>query len=403
MTSRSTVSRSIDTKSHYHDSNIRLASATLGDQEPQRGSVRRSTVFPVGANSQPPMLTPTRFSSPISRFGKATQQEDSNAFPAASNTPVRNPPPNQFNGPGGNTTQEPMGQKFESQLGSATETEIITPYGSISLIDDIMLPALESGPIRSLNVTEGQFIEKGAIVGVIDDMILKSQMTEQEIRYRNVEKLSKDTVAYQAASKEYDLAIIEYEKTKRLHAKRSRSESELMQAKFQAQIAKLKIQKSINDRESAEGEARLESSRLDSIRQRINRHVLTSDYDAYVVEIFKKPQEFVNVGDEVMRLGRMDELWAQANVSVKQLDVHEALNRPVTVELRMARGETEVFTGRIEQIPLENQSSDQYAVKVRVKNRRAGPNKSWILRPLAQVKMTIHLDRGFINDDQMNR
>ncbi|MEL7498073.1 MAG: HlyD family efflux transporter periplasmic adaptor subunit [Planctomycetota bacterium] len=268
------------------------------------------------------------------------------------------------------------------------------------LIDDIDLPALEPGAIKNLSVTEGQFIPQGMVVGMIDDDLLLAEYEQQKKRYENARKLAMDEVSIRAAEKEYALALEEFRKADRLFRSRSVSESERNQKKFAAEIANLKMLKAQNDQTTARGEAELELARLAIVQKRIARHVLKSEYDAYVIKIYKKKQEYVQAGEEVMRLGRMDELWAQGNVYASDLDEHNAINRPVTVTLKMADGKTVTFEGRVEQVPLERQSSDQYAVKVRIKNRRANQdvNGSWLLRPLARVSMVIHLDRGFVDD-----
>ena len=275
-------------------------------------------------------------------------------------------------------------------------SEIEIPYGSVALIDDITLPALEAGAIKFINVEEGQFIPAGTVVGQIDEALLVQELEQAKIRYENARKVAMSDVSVRAAGKEYDLRNSEYETAQRLYRTKSRSKAELDQARFQAEIALLKQERAKLDGDSAMGEAKLELARLDQVKYRIGRHTLKSNYNAYVVEIFKKPQEFVNVGDDVMRLGRMDRLWVQGNINSSQLEVHEALYRPVTVTATFAGGKQESFEGRVDQIPIEMQGSDQFQIKIRVDNRKVGG--SWLLRPLQRVSIKVHLDRGFIKD-----
>ena len=143
------------------------------------------------------------------------------------------------------------------------------------------------------------------------------------------------------------------------------------------------------------GEAKVELAALEAVKQRIARHTLRSEYNAYVVQIFKKQQEYVNVGDDVMRLARMDRMWVQASVNAQELNAADAENRPVTVTLRTASGEQE-FKGKIDQVSLENVSAEEYQVKIKVQNRRQG--NAWLLRPFSQVSMVIHMDRPIVKD-----
>ena len=299
---------------------------------------------------------------------------------------------------GRSISQRPKAERSES-IGSpsdqsSSDGKIKVPYCSIEFVDDIKLPALEAGAIIAINVQEGQFITAGTIVGQVDDSLPHFELDRAKMRYQNAFQAAKDTSSVLAAQKEYELARSVYEKTKRLRSKGSRSESEVMEDRFRRDIAKLKMDKATNDRQMAFGEAKVELAGMDSVKQRIVRHTLRSDYDAYVVDIYRKPQEYVNIGDEVMRLARMDQMWVQASLNAKTLNASDAENRQVTVTLQTANGK-ETFEGKIDQVSLENVSAEEYQVKIKVQNRREG--NSWMLRPFSQVSMVIHMDRNPIS------
>ena len=307
------------------------------------------------------------------------------------------PPSNQPSLPDARPTQ-PSYQSNSNQ--SSSGRKINVQYCSIVFVDDIMLPALEAGAIIAINVEEGQFITAGTIVGQIDDSLPHFELERAKMRYQNAFQAAKDTSNVAAAQKEKELARSVYEKNKRLRATGSRSESELKESRFRAEIAKLKEEKAVNDRQMAFGEAKVELAGMDSVKQRIARHTLRSDYNAYVVDIFKKPQEYVNIGDDVMRLARMDQMWVQANVEASTLSAADAINRPVTVTLQTANGE-EKFEGKIDQVSLENKTARAYQVKIKVENRKDG--SSWMLRPFSSVSMVIHMDREPISDEATAR
>jgi len=327
--------------------------------------------FSHGPSTTPPV---TRPAAPT-KFAPVQTSPTAEAFPG-----LRTSPSTQAN----STSANDSGKKIN------------VPYCSIEFVDDIMLPALEAGAITTINVQEGQFITTGTIVGQIDDSLPHYELDRAKLRYQNAFKLAKDTTSILAAQKEYELARNVYEKNKRLRSTGSRSESEVMESRFQREIASLKLDKANNDREMAFGEAKVELAGMDSVKQRIARHTLRSNYDAYVVDIIKKPQEYVNIGDDVMRLARMDQMWVQASLNAKSLNAADAENRPVTVTLKTANGE-ETFEGKIDQVSLEYVSAEEYQVKIKVQNRREG--NSWMLRPFSQVSMVIHMDRAPIADD----
>jgi multidrug resistance efflux pump len=201
---------------------------------------------------------------------------------------------------------------------------------------------------------------------------------------------AQDGTAKLAAEKKERVASIEAGRVYKLWRSGSKSDSEKLMAEYSEQLAKLEVVKADLEMKKAKGEAELELARMREVEIRIGRHILQSDFDAYVIEIFKKPQEFVNVGEEVLRIARMDTLWVQGIVDVNLLNPHEAMNRPVTVTVQLARGETTTFQGKIINVALERQSSQHYMVKAEIKNRPIGGH--WVLQPFSEVLMRIHLD-----------
>lgn len=342
---------------------------------------------------------PVRVASAKAGLQQESQVRRLNQYPSSSSTarPNINTPP-----AGGVAlpqtakfqVQEPAGGSRSKRAGKKIEID----FGTMQLIDDIKLPALEPGTISNLNVVEGQYIEANSVVGFVDSL-LELEEKAQSQSYENARERALDEYSILAAKSELALRNEMFRKSQRLYQRRAVSETEHNQAKFEMELAGYKLEKAKSDQRAALGEAKLELARYDIVKKRLNRCKLISQYDAYVIKINKKVQEYVNVGEEVMQLGRMDVLWAQGTVEASDLNENDALNRPVTVTLELANNQVETFEGKVDYIPLERQGSDQYAVKVRIQNRRATANSdSWLLRPLARVRMTIHLDRGVINE-----
>ena len=296
----------------------------------------------------------------------------------------------------GRTRSSQSSAQTQSIQRSEDGSKINVRYCSIEFVDDIKLPALEAGAIVAINVEEGQFIAAGTIVGQIDDSLPHFELERAKMRYKNAFQAYKDTSSISAARKKFELASSVYDKNNRLMSKGSRSPSEVKESRFRKEIAKLEIEKAENDRQMALGEAKVELAGMESVKQRISRHTLRSEYNAYVVDIERKPQEYVNIGDEVMRLARMDQMWVQASMNANLLNAADAENRPVTVTLQTADGE-EKFDGKIDQVSLEMVSAQEYQVKVKVQNRKDG--NSWMLRPFSSVSMVIHMDRDPISDE----
>ena len=188
------------------------------------------------------------------------------------------------------------------------------------------------------------------------------------------------------------MCIRDSKKTDRLAGTGSKSASDKMMATYSKEIAYLELQKAEQDRKKALAEARLAQTEKRQVQSKIARHTLRSEFDGYVIEVKKHKQEYVQLGEEVLRLARMDRVWVQSVVDTKELNAHELMNKKVTVTINLARDETAQFEGVVKFVGLERQGPELLMVKAEVTNRPI--NSHWILHPEAEVSMKIHL-----NDD----
>lgn len=260
---------------------------------------------------------------------------------------------------------------------------------TISIIDDIMLPAQESGVISSLSVKEGDAIKAGTVVGKIDDDIFQQILQQAKLRYELASDAAEDSLAIEAAEKKYKIATIEARKTSDLADKGSKSESDRLMAIYTMEIAALERDKAIREQQKAGLEKRLEESRYLEAEKHVESHVLQSGFDASVIKIMKKPQEYVQKGEAVMRIARMDRLWAQGAIEITDLNPEEVRGKRVTVTVQRAHDKTAKFDGVITNVGLERQGLTRYMVKAEVQNRSIDGH--WELQPLSGAVMRIHL------------
>ena len=260
----------------------------------------------------------------------------------------------------------------------------------VSFIEDIEVPAQESGVLRYLSLKEGQAFEKGQVIARIDDELYRKLLQQAQMQRDMAMKRAGDMTSIRAGKYKLKLAATEAATSRKLFSKGSNSESEYKRARYSEQVAQEELVAAENEREMAGHEAQLEEARVEEARVRIRRHSIRTDFDGYVIKKFRDAGEWVQAGEKVLRVARMDRLYVQGNISSKNLNPFEVADKPVTVTLQLARGEETTFAGKIVSIGLEKQGSDLFMIKAEVENRRR--EGFWTLLPGSQVKMRIHLD-----------
>ena len=273
---------------------------------------------------------------------------------------------------------------------SGSQDNLYLENCQISFIDDIMLPAQESGVISLLSVKEGDSIKAGTVVGKIDDELFQQILQQAKLRYELAADAAEDSLAIEAAEKKYNVAAIEARKTSDLADKGSKSESDRLMAIYTMEIAALERDKAVREQKKAGLEKQLEESKFLEAKKHVEGHILQSEFDASVIKIMKKPQEYVQKGEAVMRIARMDRLWVQGAIEINDLNPEEVRGKRVTVTVQRAHDETATFDGVITNVGLERQGLTRYMVKAEVQNRPI--NGHWELQPLSGANMRIHLD-----------
>lgn len=259
----------------------------------------------------------------------------------------------------------------------------------VSFIDDVDLPAEENGVLREVNVKEGESFKKGKIVAQIDDQMFRLQLDKARAELDKAQKLASDGTSIKAARYKVKLATVEADKARSLMQKGSKSESEYRRAIYSQRIADLELTAAENEQEMAMRDSLEKEIEVREVKERIRRHAIPTTFDGYVIEKFRDAGEWVNMGEKVLRVARMDRLYVQGNISSDQLNPFEVANKKVTVTLELARGEKATFEGNIVSVGLEKQGSNLYMVKAEVSNR---PEQGyWVLQPGSQVQMRIHL------------
>jgi RND family efflux transporter MFP subunit len=266
--------------------------------------------------------------------------------------------------------------------------------GWVKVADSVKLPAKEPGVLIHLVVKEGSQVTAGQVIGKIDDREIQTQMKAAEYALSAAIKKYKDDVDIRyadaaAAAAEADHQImVEANKIR----EKAITEVDLRAAKLAWDKMVLAAEKARKERELAGYDMYMKNAELDAAKLAIDRRVISAPFDGVVEEISRKQEEWVNPGDTILWLLRMDTMEVEGTVDQTLYDPHEIQGCEVTVEVQMARGRTETFRGRITKVSSLVTSNKTYNVRAEVVNRQE--HGSWMLRNGLPATMTVHLGTG---------
>jgi multidrug efflux pump subunit AcrA (membrane-fusion protein) len=282
----------------------------------------------------------------------------------------------------------------ESQIPSSEATDPVIPNAVIRVADSIKLAAKEPGVLLHLTVKEGTVVQTGQKIGQIDDS--EPQLQKQAATYamNGALKRAKDNVEIRFATAQSLVSQADYdnlEEANRL-AKGAVTDTDVRRAKLDWDRAVLAIEKARHEQELAKFEYFTKKTELEAAELAIKRRVITAPFDGIVERLARKQEEWVNPGDAILQLLRLDTMEVEGAVDQDSFDAHELQNCEVTVEVQLARGRKETFRGRLTKISAVVGGDGKYAVRAEVANRQE--YGSWMLRDGLMSTMTIHLGTG---------
>jgi multidrug efflux pump subunit AcrA (membrane-fusion protein) len=129
--------------------------------------------------------------------------------------------------------------------------------------------------------------------------------------------------------------------------------------------------------------------KCDAAAEAVNRRQITSPLDGEVVEVKKNAGEWVQAGETVAHVVRLDRLRIQGFLYATEFEHGEIAGRPVSVTVQLARGHQETFSGKVVFVDPLIAARGRFRVRAEVTNRQA--NGQWLLLPGLNAEMTIQL------------
>jgi macrolide-specific efflux system membrane fusion protein len=261
----------------------------------------------------------------------------------------------------------------------------------VSLIDDVQLSSEDSGLIVSVDIREGAQVHKGDQLATINDRQAQAAKRIAVAEHHAAREKAENDINVRYATKARDVALKEFESAQDANRKVSGTKSyiELEKLRLTVEQGSLQIEQSQHEQTVAKYDADARAAKVDAAEDDVERRHVRSPIDGEVVEILFRPGEWVQPGDKVMRIVRLDRLRVDGYVSAHDFLPGDLDKCNVTVEVELVRGRRERFTGQVVFVNPLVQPGGDYRVRAEVANRME--HSQWVLRPGLEAHMTIDI------------
>jgi macrolide-specific efflux system membrane fusion protein len=269
---------------------------------------------------------------------------------------------------------------------------------------EVDVPAEEPGKLVTMEIKEGRDVEAGTLLAKIDDTLPQAQREERQYELAVAKEQAENDVNVRFAKASFRVA--EAELTQALEANKKApgaiTQAEIRRLSLTLEKTRLQIEQSEMEQRVNANTAGAKGARLKELEGVIARREITAPISGRVVEVLKDNGEWVNPGDTVLKLLRLDILRVEGFISASEFSAEQIDNKPVMVRVQLANGAPEEFIGKISYVDSRVQSDGTFRVYAEVRNRRNQSDTHWLLRPGSIANMTIDV-RGLAGQPPANR
>jgi multidrug resistance efflux pump len=266
----------------------------------------------------------------------------------------------------------------------------------VVLVDDLELSAGEMGELTFLGVKEGAEVTESAEIAKIDDRqaLIARDAAKYGLRAANRRATSDVEVKHAKAAAAVAKETYEGMLKASSGVEGAVTRTDLREKELEWTRAELAIEKAEHDMSLAAMDAWVKKAELDAAELAIAQRTVKAPFNGQVAEVYRQQNEWVNKGDPILRLIRLDTLYVDGTLYFDQYNPREIRGCEVTIEVPIGRGEVVQVPGRIVNVSSElqyagNAGQQKYVVRAEIANRTG--NGQWLVLPGQQATMTIHL------------
>lgn len=214
-------------------------------------------------------------------------------------------------------------------------------------IQEVEVPAREAGPLQRMAVAEGAMVKVGELLAQIDDTDAKLAKTRAEIELDNARRNASNEIKVRVAVKAADVAEAELKRGLESQKRypKSVSETEIDRLRLTADHAKLQVEQAKYDFETAQLALRVQENQVQQAARQVERRRILAPVSGRVVQLFRQQGEWIEVGQPLARVLRIDRLKAVGSLDARQMR-GDPTGRPVSLKVETETGQAE-FPGRV--------------------------------------------------------
>ncbi|MEM0517183.1 HlyD family secretion protein [Aequorivita flava] len=263
-------------------------------------------------------------------------------------------------------------------LYSCSNGEKADGYGNFEATE-ITISSEANGKLEFLNLEEGQVLEQGTVVGLVDTLQL--YLNKQQLLAQKETVASKSGGVWSQVSvlnQQLQTAKTEQERIQNMFTEKAATQRQLDQANNQVDVLKKQIKNVETQNAPIVNEVKTIEAKVAQINDQIIKSKVTNPIKGTVLTKYTEPGEIVSFGKPLYKIANMEEMTLRVYISETQLSnikIGQQVNVKIDAgeEMKDYEGTISWISASAEFTPKIIQTKEErvnlvYAVKVTVKN-----------------------------------
>lgn len=261
------------------------------------------------------------------------------------------------------------------------------PNSPVFAIDSLAIPAKQTGVLESLSVEVNQSVTANQKIGNLDRSAAKLEEAAAIVQSQFAATVANDESDVTFARMIVDEAKIALDSYEQISARGSATDAEMRSKRLAVSQAELKVHNALQALEQAKLKARLAQVNVLTARQQLDSLDIVAPFAGTVTEVLCKSGEWLQTGQPVVKVMRLDELRVDCFVSRAHLNVASLIGQPALISIVSHNSQRDTLAGRVTRFEPQVTATGDIRVSVVVQNQRR--NGEWLLLPGMTVDLQI--------------
>jgi macrolide-specific efflux system membrane fusion protein len=229
----------------------------------------------------------------------------------------------------------------------AAETTRV-PSILLRLIEEVDVPSREAGVLRAVPAKEGQVVKQGDLLAQLEDQKQQLALQQSRAALRLADLEAENRTPERLAEEERRVAELDLERALKSREKFSESisPSELDHMRLRVAQARLQGQQAEHERKLNGLKREVREQDVQLAENQCEQRRIESPLDGMVVEVYRRAGEWVEPGEKVARVIRVDKLRAEGFLELSEFRA-DLVGTPVTVTVDVPGAGPTRVSGRL--------------------------------------------------------